>query len=89
MSGPGAALMIEAMQARRAGDMARAARLLNEYRTKYPDGALAEEALALSIEAASAGSDGSAAELARNYLTRFPHGRFRERVERVLQATPR
>jgi len=83
-TGPGAALVIEAMKARRAGDQARAAHLLGEYRTKYPDGALQEEALVLSIEAAASLGDASVGELARTYLTRFPNGRFRDRVERVL-----
>jgi hypothetical protein len=83
-TGPGAALVIEAMKARRTGDPARAARLLNEYRTKYPDGALQEEALVLSIEAAASLGDASVGELARTYLTLFPNGRFGNRVERVL-----
>jgi hypothetical protein len=86
---PGAALMLEAMQARKAGDMARAASLLAEYRSKYPDGDLQEEALALSIEAAAARHDGSAQGFAAQYLKRFPNGRFREQAERALQSNPR
>ncbi len=86
---PGAALMLEAMQARKAGDMARAASLLAEYRSKYPDGDLQEEALALSIEAADARHDGSAQSFAAQYLKRFPNGRFREQAERALQSNPR
>jgi hypothetical protein len=86
---PGGALMLEAMQARRAGDMARAARLLAEYRSKYPDGDLNEEALALSIEAAVARGDDNAQRLASQYLKRYPNGRFREQAERALQAVPR
>jgi hypothetical protein len=81
--------MLEAMQARKAGDMARAASLLAEYRSKYPDGDLQEEALALSIEAAAARHDGSAQSFAAQYLKRFPNGRFREQAERALQSNPR
>jgi hypothetical protein len=86
---PGGALMIEAMQARRSGDMARAASLLAEYRAKYPDGDLHEEALALSIEAAVARGDDNAPRLAAQYLKRYPNGRFREQAEKALKATPR
>jgi hypothetical protein len=87
--GPGATLMIEAMAARRAGDLGRAERLLTAYRRQYPDGALQEEALVLSLEAAQLRGDPAAAELARTYLTRFPQGRFKARVEQVLRPTPR
>jgi hypothetical protein len=86
---PGGALMIEAMQARRSGDMARAASLLAEYRAKYPDGDLHEEALALSIEAAVARGDDNARSLAAQYLKRYPNGRFREQADRALKASPR
>jgi outer membrane protein assembly factor BamD (BamD/ComL family) len=86
---PGAALMLQAMKARKAGDMARAASLLAEYRSKYPDGDLQEEALALSIEAAAARRDGAAQSFASEYLKRFPNGRFREQAERALGSNPR
>jgi hypothetical protein len=86
---PGGALMMEVMQARRAGDMARAASLLAEYRSKYPDGDLYEEALALSIEAAVARGDDNAQRLAGQYLKRYPNGRFREQAERALKAPVR
>jgi hypothetical protein len=81
--------MLEAMQARRAGDMARVARLLDDYRSKYPDGDLQEEALALSIEAAIARGDDNARRFAAQYLKRYPNGRFREQAERALKASPR
>jgi hypothetical protein len=86
---PGGALMLEAMQARRSGDMARAASLLAEYRAKYPDGDLHEEALALSIEAAVARGDDNAKGLAAQYLKRYPNGRFREQADRAFKAAPR
>jgi hypothetical protein len=88
-SAPGAKLMMEAMQARRSGDTARAAQLLKEYQRKYPDGALQEEALALSMEAAAARGDASAGKLARRYLERYPNGRFRDQAQRVLRSGQR
>lgn len=47
-------------------------------------GPLAEEALALRIEAARASGDSRAAALARSYLARYPAGRYRELAERTL-----
>jgi hypothetical protein len=86
-TGPGASLVLEAMQARRAGDSARTLRLLTAYRTKYPDGALGEEALALSLEAAVLRGSEQADDLAQQYLARFPNGRYRQHVEQ-LRRTP-
>jgi hypothetical protein len=83
-SGPGAALMMEALQARRAGDSARAQELTTEYQKKYPNGALKEEALAIAFESAAARKDPNAAKLAQRYLASFPHGRFRAQAEQVL-----
>ena len=83
-SGPGATLMMEALQARRAGDTARAQQLTAEYQKKYPNGALKEEALAIAFESAAARKDASAARLAQKYLSAFPHGRFRAQAEQVL-----
>jgi len=83
-SGPGAALMMEALQARRAGDTARAQRLTAEYQKKYPNGALKEEALAIAFEAAASRKDPNASALARKYLAAFPKGRFRSQAEQVL-----
>jgi len=85
-SGPGAALVIGAMEARRVGDLNRAAYLLSEYQRKYPDGALQEEALALSIEAAASRGNDAAPGLAAQYLARYPHGRFREQARRALKS---
>ncbi|MDF3070553.1 MAG: hypothetical protein K0R38_6154 [Polyangiaceae bacterium] len=83
-SGPGATLMMEALQARRAGDATRAQQLTAEYQRKYPNGALKEEALAIAFESAAARKDPSAAALARKYLATFPKGRFRSQAEQVL-----
>ena len=83
-SGPGAALLMEALQARRAGDTARAQQLTAEYQKKYPNGALKEEALAISFESAAARNDPSAKRLAQKYLATFPQGRFRKQAEQVV-----
>ena len=66
-----------------------AARLLADYRAKYPDGDLQEEALALSIEAAVARHDPAAPSFAAEYLKRYPNGRFHGQAERALQSTAR
>lgn len=79
-----AALMVEAMRARRAGNFARARELASEYRLKYPNSALNEEALALSIEAAVALGEGDVYRLAALYLQRYPQGRFRGQAQRAL-----
>jgi hypothetical protein len=83
-SGPGATLMMEALQARRAGDTARAQELTAEYQKKYPNGALKEEALAISMESAAARNDASAVKLAKKYLASFPHGSFTKQAEQVI-----
>jgi hypothetical protein len=78
-------LVFEAMRAlRQEGQPERASRLLDEYLRRYPDGALAEEALTLSIEAATARSDPRARDLASRYLAKYPNGRFRSAAERAL-----
>ena len=79
-----AALMVEAMRARRAGNFARVRELSAEYRLKYPSGGLHEEALALSIEAAAALGESDASRLASLYLQRYPSGRFRSQAQRAL-----
>jgi hypothetical protein len=75
----------EAVRAlRKQGDAARAQALLDQYLKANPHGALAEDALALSIEAAAARKDPRAADYARRYLTKYPNGRFKSVAERVL-----
>ena len=77
-------LMIEAMRERRAGNLARALELASAYRTQNPGGALYEEALALSFQAAAVLGDEEAKPLARLYVQRYPGGRFRAQAQRVL-----
>lgn len=75
----------EAVRAlRKQGDAARAQQLLDQYLRSNPRGALVEDALALSIEAAAARKDPRAADYARRYLARYPNGRFRKVAERAL-----
>jgi hypothetical protein len=75
----------EAVRAlRKQGDAARAQALLDQYLRANPHGALAEDALALSIEAAAARKDPRAADYARRYLARYPNGRFKTVAERAL-----
>jgi hypothetical protein len=77
--------VVSAMRAlRRDGDAARASALLDDYLRQHPTGALAEEALALAIEAATVRGDARARVLAAQYVTRYPHGRFRPAAERAL-----
>ena len=75
----------EAVRAlRKQGDPARAQALLDQYLKANPHGALAEDALALSIEAAAARKDPRAADYARRYLARYPNGRFLGVAQRAL-----
>ena len=52
-------------------------RLLAAYLRTYPRGALVEEAVALSFEAADARKSPAAATFAQRYLRDYPQGRFR------------
>lgn len=78
---------VEALRKQRDPD--RAAKLLAEYLTAHPRGALVEEAVALSIEAAAARHDPAASAFARRYLEQFPRGRFRQTAEAVLARAAR
>ncbi|MFZ5894046.1 MAG: hypothetical protein ACOY0T_23485 [Myxococcota bacterium] len=77
--------VLEAIRAlRKQGDAARAQVLLDQYLKTHPSGALSEQALVLSIEAALARHDPRASDYARRYLARFPNGRYRSLAQRVL-----
>ena len=79
------ALVVAAIQAlRQDHDPERAGRLLAAYLRTHPRGALAEEAVALSIEAADGRHNPAATTFAERYLKQYPHGRFRSVAERVL-----
>lgn len=81
--------VLEAIRAlRKQGDAARAQVLLDQYLKTHPAGALSEDALVLSIEAALARHDPRAADYARRYLKSFPKGRFRALAERVVASRP-
>lgn len=81
--------VLEAIRAlRKQGDAARAQVLLDQYLKTHPSGALTEDALVLSIEAALARHDPRASEYAKRYLNRFPNGRFRGLAQRVLATQP-
>ncbi len=72
-----AGLVVQAMRAlRRDDDPALARALCTAYLQRHPDGALAEEALALTIEAAVAQHEPDAPALGARYLRRYPNGPF-------------
>lgn len=78
--------VVHAVEAlRKQHDPDRAAKLLAGYLAANPKGALAEEALALSIEAASVRHDPAASDFARRYLREYPSGRFRQTAQAVLE----
>jgi hypothetical protein len=66
-------------------DPALAARLLDQQRAAVRGGPLAEEALALQIEATSSLRQVRSRDFAREYLARYPNGRYRSVAEKVLQ----
>ena len=67
---------------------AQAEKLLEQYLRTNPNGALAEDALALLIETASALRSTSAADRAARYLELYPNGRYRATARRVLSTPP-
>lgn len=69
-------------------DPSRARALLNSYLVAHPAGVLAEEALAISIEAALAAHDGDAPTLAARYLRLYPRGYFRSLSRDVIASSP-
>jgi hypothetical protein len=66
-------------------DPALAARLLDQQRAAVRGGPLAEEALALQIEATASLRQVRSRDFAREYLVRYPSGRYRSVAEKVLQ----
>jgi len=77
--------VIQAMRALRVeGNPVRARALLSRYLVRYPQGTLAEEALAMSIEAANVHRDGDAAVLAKRYLRLYPAGHFASLARQTL-----
>ncbi|MGC4063305.1 MAG: hypothetical protein QM784_01355 [Polyangiaceae bacterium] len=84
-TGEDPSLVAAAIRALRSdNEPARARSLLAQYLKSNPRGALAEEALALSIEAAVKMRDPQASSLARTYLRAYPKGRHRGLAENVL-----
>jgi hypothetical protein len=78
--------VLQAMRALRLeGNPARARGLLAKYLERHPSGALAEEAQALTIEAAVAHHDADAPALARRYLGRYPAGHFSLLARQTLE----
>ncbi len=74
-----------ALRVERDPELARA--LAKRYLDRQPRGALADEALAISIEAAIDHHDADAAALSARYLAQFPHGSFRALAERTLASS--
>jgi hypothetical protein len=82
------ALVMQAMRAlRRDGDPALARTLSRTYLERHPRGKLAEEALALAIEAALAHGDADAPALAEQYLRQYPSGPFRGLARQASRAS--
>ena len=73
---------------RKDADPERARLLCDDYLRQNPDGPVAEDALALSIEAAAAQQDPEAAAIARRYLARYPTGRYRAAADAALARFP-
>jgi hypothetical protein len=73
-----AALVMAALRSlRREHDPSQAGVLAQSYLTRFPEGVLNEEALAIGIEAAVARHDAAVSTtLANRYLARYPAGRF-------------
>jgi hypothetical protein len=65
-------------------DPVRARGLLARYLAEHPNGTLAEEALALSIEAALAHRDADVVALANRYLRLYPRGSFQALARQAL-----
>jgi hypothetical protein len=83
-----AALVLAALRSlRREHNPVQAGALLQTYLTRFPQGVLTEEALAIGIEAAVARHDApSARALANQYLGRYPAGRFTALARKTASA---
>ena len=66
----------------------RARNLLSTYLAQHPSGTLAEEALAMTIEAAVAHGDADASTLAARYLKLYPKGPFQAVARHALSTGP-
>jgi hypothetical protein len=82
----GAALLLSAVRAlKHDGDAKRALALARSYEQRFPGGTLAEEALAVQLQAMVVLEDPLAQESAADYLRRFPSGRFAPYAARVIE----
>jgi hypothetical protein len=82
-----AALALAALRAlRRDHDPARARAMVEAYLRAHPDSSMAEEALAISIEAAAAHHDADAKGLAARYLALYPSGTFGALARKTLRS---
>jgi hypothetical protein len=83
-------LLVQATRALRVDrDPVLARSLAKRYLDGQPRGSLADEALAISIEAAIDHHDVDASALSARYLAQFPHGSFRALAERTLASSQR
>ena len=74
---------------RREHNPVQAGALLQTYLTRFPQGVLTEEALAIGIEAAVARQDApSAKAMANQYLGRYPAGRFTALARKTASTRP-
>jgi hypothetical protein len=79
------ALVLAAVRALRVDrDPQRARALVGSYLRQYPAGSLAEEALAVEIEAAVDHRDPDAALLGAEYLIEYPNGAFAGLAQRTI-----
>jgi hypothetical protein len=84
-AGESPARVVAAVRALRSeNDPASAQRLALGYLRTYPHGALAEEALAVAIDAGARCQDPDTAQLAARYLRNYPNGRFRLVAQQAL-----
>ncbi len=83
-----AALVMAALRSlRREHNPSQAGALAQSYLTRFPDGVLNEEALAIGVEAAVARHDAAVATtLADRYLVRYPAGRFVSLARKTVSA---